>query len=691
MWKQKGKMLFLVLACLCFSLIIGSTHKAYASTGIDPAMSFEGKVNTASGINIPDGTYNMEFKIYSGGTSTGGGTLLWTEDYLVGSSEGGITFNGGTFAANLGSVCAFSGGSCETYTNTGINWNVYPLYLSLQIGNTSSCTVTTNFNSNCSGDGEMSPYIMMTSNPYSYNSSLLGGLSSTAFSQLSAANLFQPSLTAGNVTGVTVAQTLASSPTADIFDVDSYASSTNTPVLQVTSGAGINLYGGSSASINIGSQSSANTVNIGDSGSTTNTDNVNIDNTSGSNTSAISVGGALQSGTITLGQSTANNTINIGAAALSANTQTINIGSGATGSGTDNITIGSSANGTTTIQSPSVQIGSASTSNTTQSLLQLNSVNTLAEAAGCSTSSNQGSMYYNTNTNTIRSCVAGSWQDIVTTQDLALQLFGVVPDSGTNPGDLLGATATSTSASNTGGPCKVGYDGTGSVYVNSCQAYSGGRLVNVAAATISLSGIASASYQNICLNSSGVPGLVGTAATSMAATPFNNLSSSSTTTLGQPLLCLATVETGSASTLAAIYDTRTFTNTQKTYISTPTGVILGGLVEVYTTGALAYSISAGYPIAGIAVAYTGSSSSSGATNAIIATSGPQWVTSQSGTLQDFLSPTANAGIAKGNVTSGSALYQIAGIVMTPYESSCTTQQYNSSNCNESIYTILNIH
>jgi|GEM_PF-1542423 len=154
-----------------------------ASTGIEPYLSFEGKIVTSAGINITNGNYNMEFKIYSGGTATGGGTLEWTEDWLVSGGAGHyVSLSSGTYQVNLGSQCAFSGGSCQIYTNTAINWNTYPLYLSLQIGNTSSsCAPSATYSfsqsgSNCGGDGEMSPYILLTSTPYAMNAAELGGL-----------------------------------------------------------------------------------------------------------------------------------------------------------------------------------------------------------------------------------------------------------------------------------------------------------------------------------------------------------------------------------------------------------------------------------------------------------------------------------------------------------------------------------
>jgi len=200
---------FLFIAILINFLIIKPI--AFAASGINEIINFQGKIVTASGVNIPNGTYNMEFKIYAGGTDTGGGTLDWTEDYLVGGSGGGIAFSGGTFDVGLGSVCPFNGGSCETYTNTTIDWNTYPLYLSIQVGNTSSCTVSSNFHTNCAGDGEMSPYILLTSTPYSFNSNELGGIDSSGYVQISPGsaqagniNIGTGTITSGAIDGQTI-------------------------------------------------------------------------------------------------------------------------------------------------------------------------------------------------------------------------------------------------------------------------------------------------------------------------------------------------------------------------------------------------------------------------------------------------------------------------------------------------------
>src|SRR6266540_3022710 len=156
-----------VLACLW------RTPTATATAGVNPQLSFQGKVVKSDGTNITDGTYNVEFKIYQDGTGTGGGILKWTEDRLV-SVSNGIAFSSGTFQVNLGSITSLS----------TVDFNQDTLWLSVQVGNTSSCTVTTTFLANCGGDNEMTPYVRLTASPYALNSDKLGGLNSGDFVQL---------------------------------------------------------------------------------------------------------------------------------------------------------------------------------------------------------------------------------------------------------------------------------------------------------------------------------------------------------------------------------------------------------------------------------------------------------------------------------------------------------------------------
>lgn len=240
MLRKHGALLGVAILVFGLFLVYFLPGQTDATTGINQEMSFEGKIVNSSGLNIADNSYNMEFNVYTGctnePTNNTGCTSVWTEDWLVHNAQA-VPFTSGTFQANLGSIFSLS-------NIPAADWNTYPLYLSIEIGNTtnsgvSSCAGTTNFNTNCGGDGVMNPYILLTSSPYAFNSSELGGLASSAYGQLAATpqtwtgqNIFQPTT---NINGATVKQTSAASPSADIFDVQGTNGSTN--FLQITSTA----------------------------------------------------------------------------------------------------------------------------------------------------------------------------------------------------------------------------------------------------------------------------------------------------------------------------------------------------------------------------------------------------------------------------------------------------------------------
>lgn len=191
------------------SLWLPSSH-ASAAVGINPTLTFQGKVVNTNGTNIADGNYNMEFKIYQDGTNNGtGSTLKWTEDYLVGGTP--VTVTNGTFSVNLGSLTSFG---------ASVDWNQSVLWLSMQLGNTSSCTITTNFQSNCSGDGEMTPFIRLTSSPYALNADKLDGIDSTAFAQLTANQTFVGNDIFKSATNSTTAFQIQNSSSVSILNVD---------------------------------------------------------------------------------------------------------------------------------------------------------------------------------------------------------------------------------------------------------------------------------------------------------------------------------------------------------------------------------------------------------------------------------------------------------------------------------------
>jgi hypothetical protein len=216
-----------------FGIILNSP--AHAVTGINQQLNFQGRLLNSQGATVPDGYYNMQFKIYQDGngqsvgdtTGTPAGALKWTESYLNANSQGVMVKNG-YMSVNLGSITPFG---------TSIDWNQSVLWLSVNIGSTN--TTCTPFTS-CSPDGEMVPMKQLSSTPYSLNSGLLGGIAASGFIQntttVQPANIAVQSSASGNIAALIQG---AASQTADIFQVK--ANGTTSPLLAVSSAGSVTV------------------------------------------------------------------------------------------------------------------------------------------------------------------------------------------------------------------------------------------------------------------------------------------------------------------------------------------------------------------------------------------------------------------------------------------------------------------
>ncbi len=113
-----------------------------ASAAASTNLNFQARLKTSGGAVVPDGNYNIEFKIYD---VDSGGTALWTETRTGGNR---VRVANGYLTVNLGSVTALS---------TNIPWGE-ELWLTMNIGGTGSP----------SWDGEMNPRLLMTAVPYAF-------------------------------------------------------------------------------------------------------------------------------------------------------------------------------------------------------------------------------------------------------------------------------------------------------------------------------------------------------------------------------------------------------------------------------------------------------------------------------------------------------------------------------------------
>lgn len=182
-FRIKSIAIWLSLLMVSWLLSTCTAVPVQAATGINSQLNFQGRLLNGQGAIVADGNYNIQFKIYQDGTgcvSSGsapcGGTLLWTEIWQNSNSQGVAVANG-YFSVQLGSLCSLAGGSCQGNTNTGVNWNSDTLWLSINIGGTSTGASPTY-------DGEMTPFKRLTASPYSFNSTQLGGLNSSSYVQL---------------------------------------------------------------------------------------------------------------------------------------------------------------------------------------------------------------------------------------------------------------------------------------------------------------------------------------------------------------------------------------------------------------------------------------------------------------------------------------------------------------------------
>jgi hypothetical protein len=478
------------------------------------------------------------------------------------------------------------------------------------------------------------------------------------------------------------------------------------------------IEGGATAgtSIAIGNGATAHTIAIGTAaaiqgitiGSTTTTSATTIEGGATAGTS-IAIGNGATAHSIKLGSGAAVQGITIGSATTTSTTTieggatagtSIAIGNGATahviaigsGAALQQITIGSNnttsktvlqGGNSTTTTGKGVIVGS-DVADANQVNLQLDTFNAYADTGTCSTTINQGALYYNSFTNAIRSCVNASWEDVVTTSGLGLIMFGIVPDSGaTNPGDLAAAAQSVTGAS---GPCRVSVGAaTNTLTWTSCTAYTQGRKQIIATGTATVSASLGV-YQNLCVFAAGSTPTLGTANATESSAQYPAFAA------GAPALCLATIKTSTtnASTVGFISDDRVFTTDVKTFATFATAPSLGGLIKNNgSAGQYTNLAAATDQIAGVAVAFSGTTSTT-TPDGVIVTSGPISIRANGGSVGGIIQFSAAGGISTtvAAATTATNPYVYAGVAQNSYSGLPATNCAINTTCNGSLFTTL---
>lgn len=323
----------------------------HAAPGGNKTLSFQGRLSYSSGGSVPDGRYNIQFKIYKGGSGTAagnsGGTLQWTETYINNGGANGVEVKGGYFSANLGSLNPFG---------DSVDWDDDTLWISMNVAG-SSVSCTSYGTALCAADGEMLPMKRITATPYALNAGQLDGKTADNFLQLAQ--------------GV---QTDASTNSSSIF-INKTGSGN---LVQLQSGSTDAFTIGNNGNLTLGNNSDKTisvataeedtagnhlTINAGDGGAGDGANGGDLvlqgGNAGGANGSGGVVvidsghgSGSGGSGTIYIGSSN-DAGIQIGSTNLGGGTQTIVIGTNENSEGTTNVVVGSggsSGGGDTRIQ-----------------------------------------------------------------------------------------------------------------------------------------------------------------------------------------------------------------------------------------------------------------------------------------------------------------------------------------------------
>jgi hypothetical protein len=165
-----------VFAVFVWVFVLSLSFSPRTDAATSSTINFQARLESSAGNIAANGTYNIEFKLYNASSSSGstqgscsGDTAcLWTEDYLVSASNGVQVVNG-YLTTNLGSITAFP---------SNMNWN-QQLWLTMRIGSTGSSPTW---------DTEMSPRLLLTATPYSFQAGQLSATNSGYVGTLSFAS-----------------------------------------------------------------------------------------------------------------------------------------------------------------------------------------------------------------------------------------------------------------------------------------------------------------------------------------------------------------------------------------------------------------------------------------------------------------------------------------------------------------------
>lgn len=168
MWQKT--LLRVLLPIFVFGLFVSVALAVFSQNSAEAVtantLNFQGRLFTNTGVVVPDGSYNIEFSLY---TVASGGTAEWTETH-TGLAGNAITVQDGYYSVDLGSTTtgtAFPG---------TINWD-QEHWLGMTVRGTGAACA---FAACTPADAEMTPRFKLTAVPYAFRAGALVDASGNA-------------------------------------------------------------------------------------------------------------------------------------------------------------------------------------------------------------------------------------------------------------------------------------------------------------------------------------------------------------------------------------------------------------------------------------------------------------------------------------------------------------------------------
>jgi hypothetical protein len=164
--------------------VASSPFSAHAVTSVPTKMNFQGRITDASGNILPNGTYNMKFRIYNALTA---GALQWNEDRLVSATQG-VTVTNGQFSVQLGSISSLP---ASIFTSNS-------LYFEIELPTPATATSSTPSWT----EGAMGPRNQLATSAYAFNADAIDGIDGSNLFTLDATQTVTGTKTFTNLLGL---------------------------------------------------------------------------------------------------------------------------------------------------------------------------------------------------------------------------------------------------------------------------------------------------------------------------------------------------------------------------------------------------------------------------------------------------------------------------------------------------------